>query len=106
MKKTTITFVVSIEILCLLVWAISEIRILRYRAKQLAETLGVDFKNYHALDFPYQYFFEKLQPGMSTKEVHQVMQGYSGQYESFITDDDYTSMRVSISDCERGLLDE
>ena len=140
MKKIIIVVIlILILFLCTLPWTISEIRSLRYRAqqKQLAEIFEVDLKNYRVVDFPYQYLAEKLQPGMSTKEIHQIVRGYTeafkckdwaevyfyfssneeqafkykmlyenGQFESFITDDGYNSMGVSINGCERGLLDE
>jgi len=76
MKK--ILIMILILGLCALPWLVSELKSLSYapQQKQVAEVFKVDLKNYREVDFPFQYFDETLKPGMSIKDVHQIMRGY------------------------------
>ena len=45
--------------------------------KKLAELFGINLVEYKRNNsFPYQYFVDNLEKGMSVHEVHQVMRGY------------------------------
>ena len=70
--------VIGVLLLCSLFWIIPILRSYSYlsQQRQLANILGVSLDDYRQFDFPFQYFDEALKPGMSIKDVHQIMRGY------------------------------
>lgn len=90
MKKRiwiVIFILASLFFLPKLYWAI---KALPYREKQerLAITLGVDINRYRRVDFPSDYFFQELKPGMSVYEIHQIIKGY----DQVLRCDDYAEV--------------
>lgn len=103
--------IIGIVGLCSLPWLWPRLKTIPYlyQQKELAEFLGVDIKDYRQADFPYEYFANTLTPGMTIREVHQIMRGYEkvlycGDYSEiyyyFSTDDD-KSFRYEIMYAER-----
>ena len=78
MQKKVSIAIISVLFLGSLFWVVPALRSYSYSSqqRQLANTLGVALGNYRETDFPFQYFDQTLKPGMSIKDVHQIMRGY------------------------------
>lgn len=79
--KSEITFLI-ISLTCLLLVAAIRLyfnfqeSVVQKRSSELAQILGVDIQKYEPDMFPVNYFQQALSPGMSIKEVHQIVKGY------------------------------
>ena len=107
----------------LAIWAVVSIvwiageqsRTYRVLQQHLADQLGVRIDNYpYPAGFPVGYFYETLEVGMSVKEVHEILKGYSrvlrcGSYAEvyyFYTTNDDTATRFRVFYDEQMLLSE
>ena len=115
MKKNIANFLclfvlVSIFLLCSLLWGCNTDPYLHER-KSLADEIGVNIDKYPPIDvFPSNYFFEVLEPGMSSEEVHQIVRGYKAvficdwnlEFYYFFSSDGDKAVRYIISYDEKG----
>jgi hypothetical protein len=113
MNKKLFRILIAIIGLCSLLWLLPWLKAIPYISQQqkLAEFLEVDIKDYRQTDFPYEYFAQALTPGMSIREVHQVVRGYDrvlscGDYSEiyyYFHIDDYKAFRYEIMYIEKRL---
>jgi hypothetical protein len=87
-----------------------------YERKNLANELGVKTSDYPGRSFPINYFTDILKPGMSSKEVHQIMRGYTAvflcntksdfptEFYFFLSTDENTSDRILVTYDKKGKL--
>ena len=112
MKKILISFG-KIFLACLLVYFALDIYgsfrhnyLYGKQERKLAELFGINLAEYtRDKFFPYEYFLDNLQEGMTVREVHQVMRGYekvlkcgdSTEVYYYFYDEDELAYRYQIS---------
>ena len=115
MKKYCVICVSLVFLLCVLLvcFLLSDWNIDPYlrERKILADELGVNINKYRPIDvFPSNYFFEVLESGMSSEEVHQIVKGYEAvficdwnlEYYYFFSSDSDKAVRFIISYDDKG----
>ena len=86
--------IIVISIICILVigfpYVLSRLKehALKDKQEELAKSLGVKVEDY-PLDFPTDYFYTILKPGLTLAEVHNIVQGYESVYNCYGTDELY-----------------
>lgn len=95
MKKKSVLLIILVTIGILLfsfLWILptSKANARRGQQQELARNLGVRINDYpYPTDFPAGYFYAVLKPGMTYKDVHNIVRGYQSVYQCYGTDEIY-----------------